>query len=495
MEEVLQQNETYYRRMVADLPAMIYQFLLRTDGAMEFLFVSDACRELFALEPEQIKADSSILLGKLYPEDRAEFYRSIARSAEKLTLWEWQGRAMIEGNERWYQAVSKPERLDNGNTLWDGLILDVTEYKRIEQEAVSLAEFSTDNPNPVMRISSDGVILYANRASELLLNLWGRKTGQVVPDNIYDLISTVGKTRSDHDIEVKCEDRVFSLIIAYIPNVPYVNLYGCDITKGKHAEMELIRKNEILGEHDRLKSEFVSTVSHELRTPLFIFKNIISNAMAGVMGKVSHRLHESLKMADKSIDRLSRIISDFLDISKIEAGEMKLRKTIVPVQEIVSEVAGSLETLASAKSIELNTNMDKKELIVDVDRDRIIQVLMNLIGNAIKFVPANSKVDVDVVDCREHVRIAVRDNGPGLSEEEAEKIFDRFVQIHQFAGPGEHGTGLGLAIAKELVQMHEGRIWVESLPGKGCCFFFTLPKCDTQVSEVVGKETDTKREN
>jgi signal transduction histidine kinase len=302
----------------------------------------------------------------------------------------------------------------------------------------------------------------------------------------------VTSSQTDHDIEVQCSDRVFSIIFSYVPDAEYVDVYGSDITKGRRAEMELIKKNEILGEHDRLKSEFVSTVSHELRTPLFIFKNIVSNAMAGVMGKVSHRLYESLKMADRSIDRLSRIISDFLDISRIESGEMKLRKAVMPMQTVVSEVVSSLEILASAKDIDLITNLGKNELMVDIDRDRIVQVLMNLIGNAIKFIPVSSKINVDVIDCEGEVQVTVRDNGPGLSEEEAEKIFDRFVQVHQFAGPGEHGTGLGLAIAKELVQMHNGRIWVESTPREGCCFFFTLPKCDSQKPNKGIQESSVK---
>jgi signal transduction histidine kinase len=495
MEVILRQNEAHYQKMVANVPGLVYQFLLRTDGSMEFLFVSNSCMELFALEPEQVKSDSDILFSKLHPNERAEFYRLIAKSAEDLSPFEWQGRAIIEGKERWYQSVSRPERLDNGDTLWDGLLLDVTDYKRIEQEVASLAKFPKENPSPVMRISSEGVILYANEASEPLLGLWGRKTGQVVTDNIYDLTSTVRTAKADHDMEVQCGERIFSLIFAYIPDADYVNIYGSDITMGKHAEMELIKKNEILGEHDRLKSEFVSTVSHELRTPLFIFKNIVSNAMAGVMGKVSHRLYESLKMADKSIDRLSRIVSDFLDISRIESGEMRLRRAVIPIQTVVSEVVDSLEILASAKDIELKTNLLKEELLVNIDRDRIVQVLTNLIGNAIKFIPVSGQINVDVADCGCEVRVAVRDNGPGLSKDETEKVFDRFVQIHQFAGPGEHGTGLGLTIAKELVQMHGGRIWVESSPGGGCCFFFTLPKCDSQVSEAMAQETATGGKN
>jgi PAS domain S-box-containing protein len=479
MEESLR-NRGRSKKMLAKVPGLVFQFLLRTDGSIETLFVSESCRELFGVESGHAKADSSILLSKVCSEDRAEFFRSIAKSAEQLKLWDWQGRVMVDDDQRWCHVVARPERLENGDTLWDGLLLDITERKREEEEVWALAKFAGENPNPVMRISSEGVILFANKSSELLLDSWGRKTGQVVPDHIYDMTSGVMTSGTDHDFELQCGDRIFSLILAYIPDADYVNLYGSDITKGRRAEMELIKKNEILKEHDRLKSEFVSTVSHELRTPLCIFKNIVSNAMAGVMGKLSHRLFESLKMADRSIDRLSGIVSDFLDISKIESGAMKLHKEFIPVQTVVSETICSFETLASAKNIELKSNLCKKDILVNVDRDRIIQIMTNLVGNAIKFIPAESHISIDVSEHQKEVLIAVRDDGPGLSKDEIDKIFDRFVQIHQLAGPGEHGTGLGLTIAKELIQMHGGRIWVESSPGNGCCFFFTLPMCEAE---------------
>ena len=198
--------------------------------------------------------------------------------------------------------------------------------------------------------------------------------------------------------------------------------------------------------------------------------------MAGVMGKVSHKLFESLKMADTSIDRLSRIVADFLDISKIESGMITLNLTDMPAQDVINEVVESLCALSAAKSIELKSDMPKSDINVMLDRDRIIQVLTNLIGNAIKFIPVNSTVEIALTDCDESVQIAVKDNGPGLNKEEAAKIFDRFVQVQVLTGPGEHGTGLGLTIAKELVEMHNGSMWIESEPGNGCRFTFTLPK-------------------
>jgi PAS domain S-box-containing protein len=392
--EALQRSEARYQRMVANIPGIVYQFISRTDGTIDFRFLSDSCKQLFSLDPDRIKADGSILFDKIHPDDLAEFYRLIDNSTRRLAPCDWWGRVNVAGEQKWFQSVLRPEQLENGDILWDGVILDITEAKK--------------------------------------------------------------------------------------------------------AEAELIKTNLILKEHDRLKSEFVSTVSHELRTPLCIFKNIVSNAMAGVMGKVNHKLYKSLKTADASIDRLSRIIADFLDISRIESGVMKLDLQLLSICPLVSEVTDSLRTLATAKGLDLNTDLCGQELLVNADKDRIAQVLTNLVGNAIKFIPTNCRIDVVVADRTDHVEVAVRDNGPGLSKEDMEKIFDRFVQVRNPADAGEHGTGLGLTIAKELVQMHKGRISVESTPGHGCCFCFTLPKynpsndnpADTEQLVTADSESD-----
>jgi len=392
MAEALQRSEARYHRMVANIPGLLYQAVFHTDGTVRFIFLSDGCWPLFGLDLEQIKADSSVLLEKIRPEDLAEFYRSIYDSAEKLSPCDWWGRVNVAGEQRWFQGVSKSERLANGDILWDGVILDMTEYKRIEREA-------------------------------------------------------------------------------------------------EKTKAELIKTNRILKEQDRLKNEFVSTVSHELRTPLCIFKNIISNAIAGAMGKISPKLHDSLKSADASIDMLSRIVADFLDISRIESGVMKLDLKPISLRPVIAEVIDSLRMLATAKGIELKAELCPEEPLVNADKDRIAQVLTNLIGNAVKFIPTGCQIDVIATDCNDHVEVAVRDNGPGLSKEDMEKIFDRFVQGRSLTAAGQPGTGLGLTIARELVEMHNGRIWVESAPAQGCCFYFTVPKYVPQTDP----DTDTEQ--
>jgi signal transduction histidine kinase len=363
------------------------------------------------------------------------------------------------------------------------MLTDITAYMRIEQEKEQLARFPGENPNPVMRVNGAGLIVYANKAGTYLLDGWGRKVGQVLPD---DLSAMVGRLRGsgDHEyLEARCRDRVHSIVVASVKYADYVNLYARDITQAKDAENQLIKANETLREHDRLKSEFVSTVSHELRTPLCIFKNITSNAMAGVMGKISRKLYESLKMAEQSIDRLSGIISDFLDISKIEADCLELNVEIIDVQTVLADIVDSLQALARAKGIEIKVASCVEAPEVSADPARFAQILTNLIGNAIKFIPANGHITVAVKDCQDEVQFTVEDDGPGLSEQEVEKVFDRFVQLHFIAGPGEHGTGLGLAITCKLVEMHGGRIWVESALGEGCRFHFVLPKCRPSAEE------------
>lgn len=491
VEVALQQSEARYQRMVANLPGLVYQFMLRDDGNIKFLFLSDCCKELFGIEPNEIKDDGSILMDKFRPEDRADFFHMIADSAEKLTPCEWRGCGQFQNRQKWFQGVSRPERLSNGDIVWDGVLMDVTEQKQTEQEMELLARFSAENPNPVMRVSGTGMIIYANKASDPLLERWGRKPGEPLPDNFYSVVSKIKGTGSHDCVEISSKDRVYSIVIASVADADYINLYARDITEAKRAEMELIKANEVLIEHDRLKSEFVSTVSHELRTPLCIFKNIVSNAMAGVMGKLSHKLYESLKMADRSIDRLSRIVADFLDISKIESGSLELDFQPTTLQPIIAETVTSLQALAKAKGIEIKLSACKDDLVVNADQDRIVQILTNLVGNAIKFIPPNGNIEVQLNQIDSNAQIIVRDDGPGLSKEEIEKIFDRFVQIHQISGPGEHGTGLGLTITKELVELHHGEIHVESTLGNGCTFYCTLPIHDPAEKKQLTKETQS----
>jgi PAS domain S-box-containing protein len=251
-----------------------------------------------------------------------------------------------------------------------------------------------------------------------------------------------------------------------------------DITERKRAAETMQKANEELREQARLKNEFVVTMSHELRTPLTIFKNIISNALAGVTGRLSRKLRKDLEIADETIDRLAGITNNFLDISKIEAGKMTLNSTPLVIQSVVAKVVETLKLLADNKNIDLKASMPDGELLVNADYNKIYQIMSNLIDNAVKFVPdCGGEIMVRVKDLGAAVGIDVEDNGPGIRGDDISKVFDRFVQLRKRQGPGKQGTGLGLAITKELVELHGGRIQAENIPTGGARFCITLPKC------------------
>jgi len=251
-------------------------------------------------------------------------------------------------------------------------------------------------------------------------------------------------------------------------------------------EKELKKLNKKLEEHDRLKSEFIITVSHELRTPLTIFKNVISNALAGVMGKLDPKLEKHLQISEESIGRLACIISDFLDLSKMDVGKLKVETEQLNVNSTISEIIEMLRFSTDEKGIALEVELDEREMTVNGDRDKIEQIMTNLIDNAAKFVPKNGgEITVRVKDGEDWVTFEVGDNGPGIEGDDLNIVFDRFVQTTKETGPGKHGTGLGLSICKELIKLQGGGIWAENPPTGGALFTFTLPKSTQDGSKKV----------
>jgi signal transduction histidine kinase len=188
-------------------------------------------------------------------------------------------------------------------------------------------------------------------------------------------------------------------------------------------------------------------------------------------------------------DRLARLVTDLLDLSRIEAGRVELRRTPVPVQRIIQEVAENLLPMAAGKGLSLVTiPTDATPLLVFADRDKLQQVLINLIENATKFTPTGGCITVSVRNAGEQfVEIAVEDTGEGIPAAEQEAVFDKFHQVHRTGQGKPQGTGLGLTIAKSLIELHGGRIWVESEVGRGTRFVLTLPTQEAVAGAETGK--------
>ena len=244
---------------------------------------------------------------------------------------------------------------------------------------------------------------------------------------------------------------------------------------------ELEKKNKQLQKLDQLKSNFVATVSHELRTPLSITKEGVSLVLDEVTGKINEKQRHILKMSKDNIDRLTGIINDLLDISKIEAGTIELKKVLVDFSNIVKDICIRWKLEFDKKRQEIRVSLPKNAVNIYVDHEKVIQILNNLISNAIKYTPQNGKISIELKDKKDQVEVIVADSGIGISEEDLPKVFGKFQQFGRIAGPGAKGTGLGLAITKELVEMHKGTIRLESELNKGSKFIFSIPKMDFEA--------------
>jgi signal transduction histidine kinase len=180
------------------------------------------------------------------------------------------------------------------------------------------------------------------------------------------------------------------------------------------------------------------------------------------------------------------LINDLLDLAKIESGKIEVKSSRVSLSGLVHDVAEALRPVAAEKIIALETTIREPSILVWADRDKINQVLTNLIGNAIKFTPVQGRITVSASrNGKESVQVSVSDTGPGVLPDEKEKIFAKFYQIAEVNGESSKGTGLGLAIAKALVELHGGKIWVESESGHGSTFSFTLPVSGPQSSGLL----------
>jgi signal transduction histidine kinase len=252
---------------------------------------------------------------------------------------------------------------------------------------------------------------------------------------------------------------------------------------------DLVNANEKLKELDRMKSFFLSNVSHELKTPLTAIEGLADNMLDGVTGPLTRKQANYMNGIKESTERLERLINDLLDLSVIEAGKTQLRATNFSIPALLREVTNTLKPMAEEKQINLEIETSAGNSTVCADRDKITQVLTNLVGNAIKFTPAHGKVTMRSEPTNDGwLQVAVTDTGPGVAPEEASRIFDEFYQITQPGREKSKGVGLGLAISKKLVEMHGGRIAVESFGGRGSKFSFTVPAQNNAVRTRVKVE-------
>ncbi len=239
---------------------------------------------------------------------------------------------------------------------------------------------------------------------------------------------------------------------------------------------ELRAANDQLQQMDKLKDEFIATVSHELRTPLTSIRAVTEILHDSPDMPPAKRTH-LLETVIKETERLTRLINQMLDLAKIESGSVDWQISQINLREIVELSILAIEPLFTERQIHLTVDMPDDVPLVDADQDRLIQVMLNLLANACKFSePGHGRVSVRVSSGPAAIRVDVRDNGRGIASQDHERIFEKFRQVTDDVAGKPHGTGLGLPICRQIVARFGGRIWVESVPGRGAQFSFTLPR-------------------
>lgn len=244
-----------------------------------------------------------------------------------------------------------------------------------------------------------------------------------------------------------------------------------------NKNIELERANKKLQELGKLKSNFLSMVSHELRTPLTTIQGYITFLNTEKPGILNPTQKECLKISEETADLLNHLIEELLDLSKIEAGKFKVNLASADMEQIIKKAMASLQIFATKQGVSLENNLPPALPLVWADKERILQVVTNLIENAIKFNQQGGKVLI-TASYAQHNKIifSIADTGIGIAEDKLDKIFDKFYQVDSFERRKYGGCGLGLAISKSILELHRGRIWVESKIREGSQFFFELLK-------------------
>lgn len=274
---------------------------------------------------------------------------------------------------------------------------------------------------------------------------------------------------------------------------------------------ELKATNRKLQKLERLKSEFISIVSHELRTPLTAIKNAMDIILSGKAGDMTENIEKFVSMGKRNAIRLSGIINDLLDISKIEAGKMDFKFDLIHIEPVIEYVKNNLTEMAREKGLRIEYKPSDESTEIYADSNRLEQVLTNLVSNAIKFTPSGTiEISTKVVNARElhydqcfeedikklhgkYLQVCVEDHGIGIERKDLNHVFDKFAQIENSLSRKVGGSGLGLPIARQLIEAHNGAIWCDSEINKGSKFYFVIPVANDKSNfNMIKKQLITK---
>ena len=385
------------------------------------------------------------------------------------------------------------------------VIRDISVRKQMEcqlAESESKYRLMIENQSDLIaELNTQGELKFVNAAFAKIV---GKSEKEIIGSKLMELIYTDDKERGEREAlmvftpphSVYSEGRMITKngwrwiawningVMGVDGKVTSLACIGRDITDSKLAKKALEQANERLRELDKLKDNFLSTVSHELRTPLTSIKSFSEILLSYDEDPQTQK--EFLGIINDESDRLTRLINDFLDISKIQAGRMQWKTQAVSTNEAIQQAVNTTRPLLEKEKLRLESEIEADLPAVLSDKDRLIQVLTNLLGNAIKFTPQDGLIKVKAWQDnqpnpagKKMVTVSITDSGIGIAPENHHKIFENFGQVGDVLKDRPRGTGLGLPICKKIVETFGGKIWVESALGKGSTFTFNLPQAES----------------
>ncbi|OEF96991.1 PAS domain-containing sensor histidine kinase [Desulfuribacillus alkaliarsenatis] len=513
----LAQRDQLLSTLSKQVPGVIYQYLLRPDGSGYLPYASDGIWDVYEVTPDEVKTDASKAYSRIHPEDYDRVIEAIQQSARQLNIWDDEHRVNLpDKGIRWLKGLARPEKLPDGSILWNGYIRDITEDKKtqdaVKHQNALITSLLDSIPDMIFFKDNNGVFLgcnpaFAEFAGKDRAEIIGKTDYDIFSEEVADLYAKQDKLMLANQKPLRVEEWLTypdgRHILVDKLKTPYwgqdgelIGILGVsrDITARKHEEQMIIEAKEQAEKASRAKSEFLSNMSHEIRTPL--------NAILGLTEVLEAELDKPtnknyLRIIKNNGTNLLRIINDTLDLSKIEAGKLEAHSTRFIPWELLQEIHTTFSIQARKKGLEfeIETNIKTPEqLHVYADKDKLRQILINIIGNAIKFTH-NGHVKLimeQYANGTDGVRYIVRDTGIGIAEEDLEKIFDSFEQAETGTSRTYGGSGLGLAIARELTKLLEGRLYAVSKVGVGSQFIVEIP---CKQGEDVAKQIAAKSDN
>jgi PAS domain S-box-containing protein len=487
----LRDNEERLRTLSDNLPrGAIYQAIQAPDGRTRVTYVSAGVERLFGVAPEEVQKDPEILYRTIHEEDAPRMRAAEAVALRTLTPFECEFRQWTRaGDFVWVYCRSAPRRLPTGEAIWDGVILDVTDRKRIEealrQSEQRFARFMQHLPGLAWIKDAQGRYVYANDAAEAVFRtpraqLYGKADEELFPAEVAAqfrandrraLASGTGVQvieTLEHADGVRHHSIVSKFPIPGLdPTAVMVGGMAIDITD--RIEMEARLQTA-----DRRKDEFLAMLAHELRNPLAPICNAVQ--LMRVLGSEDANVQRARDMIDRQVNHLARLVDDLLDVSRITRGKITLQKEPLALAVVIARAVETSRPLIDARRHTLTVTLPPEPLRVEADMTRLAQVVSNLLNNAAKYTEEGGHIELHVERAGADAVVRVRDSGLGIPGDLLPHVFDLFTQGDRSLARSEGGLGIGLTLVKSLVEMHGGTVTAHSDgPGRGSEFVVRLP--------------------